>query len=344
MRVAIVGASGYSGAELTRLLAVHQKVSELEIFSNSLAGKMFDEHYPNMAGEVELRYQKVPDGITLRRYDVVFLATPAGAAMSLVRDIGLDGPSIIDLSADFRYRDYGLYKFWYGKDHLFQNEGNKFIYGLTELNRDALRGARLVSNPGCYPTSILLALVPLLRGEAIIEKEVISDAKSGVSGAGRKLQEEYLFYNCNENIVPYRPVMHSHIGEMEHQVYNLTGQDIRLSFTPHLVPLNRGILSTIYCRLRKGKDVEGVEERYSRAYKEESFVQVLPSGWIPNIRDVVGSNSCRIGYIYDERAGILKIFSSLDNLLKGAAGQAVQNMNVMFGFSEMEGLPRQALG
>jgi N-acetyl-gamma-glutamyl-phosphate reductase len=201
-----------------------------------------------------------------------------------------------------------------------------------------------VSNPGCYPTSILLALVPLLRGEAIVEKEVISDAKSGVSGAGRKLQEEYLFYRCNENIVPYRPVRHSHIGEMEHQIYNLTSQDLRLSFTPHLVPLNRGILSTIYCKLRKGKDVDEVEQRYSQFYGEEPFVQVLPSGRIPGIRDVVGSNSCRIGYIYDERAGILKIFSSLDNLLKGAAGQAVQNMNVMFGFSEIEGLSRQALG
>lgn len=335
LKVGIVGGTGYTGVELLRLLAVHPAVELAAITSRSEAGLPVADMFPSLRNHVSLAFTN-PAKADLGSCDVVFFATPNGIAMQQVQDLLDQGVRVIDLAADFRIRDIPTWEKWYGMSHACPEVVATAAYGLPELNRKKIRSAQLVANPGCYPTAVQLGFLPLLEAGAVDESNLIADAKSGVSGAGRKAETHTLFAEAGDNFKAYGVPGHRHLPEISQGLTEMAaGRKVGLTFVPHLVPMIRGIHATMYAKLTKQLDLQRLfEERYAN----EPFVDVLPQGSHPETRSVRGSNYCRIAVHQPQNGDTVIVLSVIDNLVKGAAGQAVQNMNIMFGLAETAGL------
>jgi len=337
IKVAIYGASGYTGQESLRLLLRHEGIRVTAVTSRRYAGLPVADVYPHFAGLTDLVFaDAAPDEIA-RQCDLVFLALPHHVSMSAAGPFLEKGVKVIDLSADFRLRNAGTYEKWYGP-HAAPEILSRAVYGIPELYREQIRPAVLVANPGCYPTSVILGLAPILKKGWIDPATMIVDSKSGVSGAGREPQIGSLFCEVDEGFKAYKIGNHRHTPEMEQELSVLAGHDIRISFTPHLLPISRGILSTMYATLEKDVTAEDLNGLYRTFYSGKPFVRVCKAGTFPNISSVRGSNYCDIGLTVDRRTKRVIIVSAIDNLIKGASGQAIQNMNLMCGFSEVAGL------
>ncbi|AJE02517.1 N-acetyl-gamma-glutamyl-phosphate reductase [Geobacter pickeringii] len=342
LKVAVVGASGYTGVELLRLLHCHSEVAVTCITSEQSAGRPVADVFPTL----RKRYGQILENLepvrVAEKADFIFTALPHKAAMEVVPTFLKLGKRVVDLSADYRFHDAAVYETWY-EPHMNPELLAEAVYGLPEVRRDAIVDARLVGNPGCYPTSVILALQPLLRHGLIDPATIIADSKSGVSGAGRGAKVDNLYCEVNEGFKAYSVGgVHRHTPEIEQELSLLAGAKVTISFTPHLVPMDRGILSTVYARLTAVKSRTELVELYEEYYEGEPFVRVLPAGSYPSTAHVRGANFCDLGIAVDERTGRVIVVSAIDNLVKGAAGQAVQNMNIMNGFPEgmgLEGLP-----
>ncbi|SFM39016.1 N-acetyl-gamma-glutamyl-phosphate reductase [Thermodesulforhabdus norvegica] len=338
LKVGVLGGSGYTGFELIRLLATHPEVKIVAVSSRAQEESAVSEHYPAFRKFVDLRYVLPDDPVFEKGVDVVFSALPHGASMKAVSGLVEKGVRVIDLSADFRIRDAAVYEQWY-EPHTSPDLLKDAVYGLPELYRREIASARLVANPGCYPTSIILALAPLLKNRLIEEDSIIIDSKSGVTGAGRGLSLTTHFCEVNEGFKAYKVGgVHRHIPEIEQELSLISGKEIRVTFTPHLVPMSRGILSTLYVVPREGVKAGEIDEAYRTMYADEPFVRLVGSGEMPSTLQVRGSNFCDIGWKLDGRSGRLIVVSAIDNLTRGASGQAVCNMNIMFGIPETTGL------
>jgi N-acetyl-gamma-glutamyl-phosphate reductase len=347
VEVGVVGASGYGGGELLRLLLRHPEVTLRQAVSETYAGKPLAAAFPGLAGQSDLRFAGYEDGTEIAQCDVVFLAQENGKAMGTAPHLLEAGCKLIDLSADFRFRDTATYEAWYKPPHAAPQWNARAVYGLPELYAEQIRGAQLVGNPGCYPTAAILALAPLLSRRCIDPSTLIVDAKSGVSGAGGRvgMKEEFSFPAVNENFRAYSVTGHRHVAETEQELALLAGRpaaETRLSFTPHLLPITRGIYATVYASLRAAVDLDTLIREHQEFYRQAPFVHVAGAA-IPEIRHVIGSNLCRIGMALDERVGRVVVMAVIDNLVKGAAGQAVQNMNLMLGLPETTGLEAPAI-
>ena len=338
IRVSIIGGSGYSGEELLRLLIHHPYAELTAITSRENAGKPVGEFFPRYA-ECPLRFV-MPDVEAISAVsDVVFLALPNGLAGDYARPLLERGCRVIDISADFRLRDPAVYEKYYKKVHPAPELIPQAVYGLPELYRSQIAGARLVANPGCYVTSILLPGTALLRAGVASPEGIVAMSMSGVTGAGRKVALDYIFPECNESLHPYGVVGHRHLPEIEQELAVAAGvPKVVMNFLPHLVPVNRGIHSSVLYNAMPGKNAESALEALQAAYAGEPFVRILPAGKLADTKHITMTNRCEIGCAYDERTGRLVVSSALDNLTKGASGQAVQNMNIMFGLPETSGL------
>lgn len=338
LRVGIVGATGYTGRELVRLLLGHKEVKITCLTSDSHAGQKFSQVFPEFLRLCDWTLVKAEAKHLQDETDFLFSALPHGLSREKVPELLQGSKKVIDLSGDFRLKDAGLYPVWYGYEHPRQDLLKESVYGLPEVNREAIAGARLVANPGCYPTSILLALKPVLQAGLVDPKDIIADAKSGVSGAGRSPKLPFHYPECSENFKAYRVASHQHTPEIEEQAAILAGGAALINFTPHLVPMLRGILSTIYAKLVKPWSEEDLFRLYEEHYGREPFVRLhLPPG-LPETRYVRDTNFCDLALRVDSRNRRLILVAAIDNLVKGAAGQAVQNMNIMHGWREEEGL------
>ena len=341
VRIAILGASGYTGAELIRLLESHPAAEIVALTAERSAGKPVAAVFPHLAGK------KLPglvknDEVDWSCVDLVFCALPHGTTQEVLAKLPAH-LRIVDLSADFRLHDLDTYAEWYGHAHRAPDLQKEAVYGLTELARAAVGNARLVANPGCYPTSAQLPLVPVVKAGQIDADDIIIDAKSGVTGAGREAKQGSLYAEVAEGIHAYGVASHRHAPEIEQGLSAAAGRPIIVNFTPHLMPMNRGILSTIYVRLTGGAKVDDLRSTLERAYAKEPFVRVLPEGSLPATRHVRGSNLCLIGLSNDRMSGRAILVSAIDNLVKGASGQAVQNMNLVLGYPEQMGIEQIAL-
>ena len=344
-RVAVLGASGYSGAELVRLLATHPRVQLAALGAESSAGKAMDELYPALRGKELPPLEKLDPKDLKGRAELAFLALPHTESMKAVPPLLEAGLKVIDLSGDFRLQDPVAYERYYKQPHSAQQLLSEAVYGLCEVNGAKLRGARLVANPGCYTTTTILALYPLLKAGLVKPRGIVVDAKSGVSGAGRKLAHLYQFVEVEGNFSAYKVGgVHQHIPEMEQWLGQAAGAKVSLSFTPHLLPLNRGIFATCYGDLAREEISEAeLQDALASFYAGRPFVRVLKGSALPSLRAVQGTNLCEIAVRLDAGAGKAVVLSATDNLLKGAAGQAVQNMNLMYGWPETDGLGLSAL-
>lgn len=340
IKVGIVGGTGYTGVELLRLLARHPQVSLQVITSRTEAGMRVDAMYPNLRGHVDLAFS-VPDPAALAACDLVFFATPNGVAMQQVPALLAAGVKVIDLAADFRLSDPALWERWYGMPHACADVLAEAVYGLPEVNREAIRGARLVANPGCYPTAVQLGFLPLLKAGIVDGLHLIADAKSGVSGAGRKAEVSALLCEASESFKAYGVGGHRHLPEIRQGLARVAGADIGLTFVPHLTPMIRGIHATLYAGLQVAE--VDLQQLYETTYAGEPFVDVMPAGTHPETRSVKGANTCRIAVHRPQGGDTVVVLSVIDNLVKGAAGQAVQNMNLMCGLPETCGLDQIAL-
>lgn len=341
IRVAVVGATGYTGAELLRYLARHPDVRLTAVTSEQSAGKALADVLPSMRGKLDLLLASFDPTAVARQADVAFTALPQGSSAHGVAALLGHGLRVIDMGADFRFHDAEDYARWY-VPHPAPELLGEAVYGLTEFCRAALPKARLIANPGCYPTAALLALLPLLERDRIERHGIVIDAKSGVTGAGRTVAAEYLFAEVDDNLRAYKIGCHRHAPEIEEQLRPYTAGDHSLIFVPHLLPIRRGILTTIYVRPRAGVDAAAFEETFRDRYASERFI-VLSGSRPPEIRDVTGTNDCAIGWTIDPRSGQAVIVTVIDNLGKGAAGQAIQNFNVMMGLPETTGLDHLAV-
>jgi N-acetyl-gamma-glutamyl-phosphate reductase len=328
--VGIVGATGYTGVELLRLLAFHPEVELKMVTSRGEAGKPVSELFPNLRGHVDLTFSE-PNVEHLAACDVVFFATPHCVAMALVPELIARGTRVIDLSADFRLKDAQQWESWYNMPHTAPELLEQAVYGLPEVNRAQIKSAQLVAVPGCYPTATQLGFIPLLENDIIDVNYLIADTKSGVSGAGRKAAIGSLLSESSENMKAYAVAGHRHLPEIEQGLSSVSKQAIKLTFVPHLTPMIRGIHATLYGRVKKEVDLQSI---FEDRYKDEPFVDVLPAGSHPETRSVRGSNVCRIAVHQPQGSDTVVVLSVIDNLVKGASGQAVQNMNIMFGFDE----------
>ncbi|SNR96604.1 N-acetyl-gamma-glutamyl-phosphate reductase [Anaerovirgula multivorans] len=343
IKVGIVGATGYVGAELTRLLHHHKEVEISFLDSRSYAGMDYGRVYPNLRNVVTDQCISINLEENLDDIDLLFCALPHGLSQPAVKKIYQKKKKVIDLSADFRIKNFETYETWYGTKHEALEELHAAVYGLSEIYQDEISKAQLVANPGCYPTSILLPLYPLLKENAIIPENLIIDSKSGISGAGRTPADGNLFAQCHENLKAYSIGVHRHIPEIEQELSIAAGEEIRIQFTPHLIPMTRGILSTIYIPNKQETKLQHIKEIYNSYYEEQPFVRLLEENEYPQTKAVSGSNYCDIGIKIDDRTNNIIIVSAIDNLIKGAAGQGVQNMNLMFGFNIDEGLQQTAM-
>ena len=344
LKTAIVGATGYTGGELLRLLAQHPKTELVAATSEQHHGKSIESVFPNLIGQFAFKLESLNLDRLIGRADHFFLALPHTKSMSIVDRLIKENLTVIDLSADFRIKNPKSFEKWYGTPHTHPELLSLACYGLPELHRKAIRKARFVANPGCYPTGAVLGLIPFLAQSKIETDGIIIDAKSGVSGVGRAPSPTTHFPEVNEALSAYHIGRHRHIPEIEQELSSLAKKDIMVTFSPHLVPINRGILTTIYVRLTKPLSVESALELFHRQYESEPFVHLLPAGELPNTRNVEGSNHCHIGLAADPRNNrTMVVVTAIDNLVKGAAGQAVQNMNLMMGFEESLGLTAPGL-
>jgi N-acetyl-gamma-glutamyl-phosphate reductase len=340
-RIAILGASGYTGAELLRILAHHPKAAINALTADRQAGKKIGAVFPHLARHALPDLVAIPD-VDWSEIDLVFCCLPHGTTQDVIS--GLPGHlRILDLSADFRLADPDLYAQWYGHAHRAVALQREAVYGLTEVARAAIANARLVAVPGCYPTGAQLPLIPLVKAGVIDADDIVIDAKSGVTGAGRAAKESSLFAEVSEGVTAYGVAHHRHMPEIEQGLSGAAGRPITISFTPHLMPMNRGILSTIYVRMVGGATVDDLRRVLEDAYEGETFVRVLPHGLYPATHHVRGSNLCLIGLGADRLSGRAILVSAIDNLVKGASGQAVQDMNVMLGLPEITGLETEPL-
>lgn len=343
LNVAIVGASGYTGLELIRILHCHPEVAVTCLTSEQSAGKRISEVFPTLRGRCDLVLENLEPVRVSEKADIIFTALPHKAAMEVVPTFLKLGRKVIDLSADYRLSDPEVYGRWY-EPHLNPANLKKAVYGLPEIRRARIKGAKLVANPGCYPTSIILGLAPLLKQGLINPHSIISDSASGVSGAGRSAKVDSLYCEVNEGYKAYGVGgVHRHTPEIEQELSLLAGEPLKVTFTPHLVPMDRGILSTIYSAPVREMTSADLVRLYAEFYAGEPFVRVLPQGSLPSTAFVRGSNFCDIAPLVDERTGRIIVVSAIDNLVKGASGQAVQNMNLVCGFPETTGLDGLAL-
>ncbi|NWG38985.1 MAG: N-acetyl-gamma-glutamyl-phosphate reductase [Hydrogenophilaceae bacterium] len=331
IKVGIVGGTGYTGVELLRLLARHPQVELTAITSRKEAGMKVADMFPNLRGRVGLAFT-TPEEAGLEKCDVVFFATPNGVAMQQTRALLDAGVKVIDLAADFRIKDVKEWESWYKLEHACPDLIAEAVYGLPEVNREAIKKARLIANPGCYPTAAQLGFLPLIENGLVDTSHLVADCKSGVSGAGRKAETHILFAEAADNFKAYAVSGHRHLPEIRQGLSIAAGHQVGLTFVPHLTPLIRGIHATLYARLSK-TDVD-LQALYEKRYAGEPFVDVLPAGSHPETRSVRGANICRIALHRPQAGDVVVVLSVIDNLVKGAAGQAVQNMNLMFGFVE----------
>jgi N-acetyl-gamma-glutamyl-phosphate reductase len=345
-KIGILGASGYTGSELVRLLLRHPRVDIALLTADRRAGQEMRDVFPQFAPYALPKLVAI-DGVDwlAANLDLIFCALPHGTTQKVIKNLMGQVPStkIVDLSADFRLSDLAAYAKWYGHEHHAPELQGQAVYGLTEIYRGDIRRANLVANPGCYTSCAELPVLPLLKAKAIEPDEIVIDAKSGMTGAGRSAKEEMLFSEVSEGFHAYGVGHHRHMGELDQEFSKAAGREVIVSFTPHLVPMNRGILSTIYVRGRRGKTPEDLHTILSETYAKEPFVHVLPFGKTPQTRHVRGSNMTLIGVAKDRAPGRAIIIAALDNLVKGASGQAVQNMNLMLGFPETLGIDQVAL-
>ena len=337
VRVAVVGATGYAGAELVRILAGHPDVELAMLTSRQFAGQRFDSVYPSMAGSVDLVCEELSIERICEAADIIFMALPHKLPMAFVPDILRHGRKVIDLSADFRFNELERYEAAY-QPHTAKELLEKTVYGLCEIYPEAIKSAVLIGNPGCYPTSVLLPLLPLIKAGMLDPASIIADSKSGVSGAGRSLSIGTHYCEVTESYKPYKVAVHRHNPEMDAILSREAGQDVHITFVPHLVPMSRGMLTTIYATPSDGVKAEDIRNCYQKAYGDRSFVRLRPAGSQPETRHVRGTNYCDIGFALDALNNRLILVSAIDNLVKGAAGQAVQNMNIMLGVEETAGL------
>lgn len=344
IRAGIIGSTGYAGAELVRLLLQHPETEIVWYGSKSYVDQNYADIYRNMFDLVDEKCLNDDMDTLSQKADVIFTATPQGLCASLINDKILDSSKVVDLSADFRLKNVQVYETWYKRTHEAPQYLPEAVYGLCEINRDKIASARIVANPGCYTTTSILTLYPLVAEGLIEPDSIIIDAKSGTSGAGRGTKLPNLFCEVNESIKPYGVATHRHTPEIEEQLSYAAGMDylggesVLINFTPHLVPMNRGILATCYAALKKDVDASMIQSAYEKYYKDEYFIRILGQGYFPETRWVEGSNFVDIGYTVDSRTNRVIAAGALDNLVKGAAGQAVQNMNILFGLPENTGL------
>jgi len=342
IKVGIVGGTGYTGVELLRILAKHPDVSVEIITSRSEAGIKVRDMFPNLRGFYDLAFQE-PDTDILSGCDLVFFATPNGVAMKQVPALLDKGVKIIDLAADFRIKDIAVWEEWYGMQHACPEIVAQAVYGLPEINREQIKQASMVANPGCYPTAVQLGFLPLIQSGLVSLDNLIADAKSGVSGAGRGASVGTLLCESTESFKAYAVPGHRHLPEIRQGLALAAGQSVGLTFVPHLTPMIRGIHATLYATLNTDSKIADIQELYENTYADEYFVDVLPSGSHPETRSVKGINTCRIAVHKPQNSNVLVVLSVIDNLVKGAAGQAVQNMNLMLGLDENTGLDNVAL-
>ncbi|HEY0635115.1 MAG TPA: N-acetyl-gamma-glutamyl-phosphate reductase [Gammaproteobacteria bacterium] len=335
IKAGIVGGTGYTGVELLRLLAAHPEVEIKAITSRTEAGMPVAEMFPNLRGHLDICFSE-PDMAVLKGCDVVFFATPNGVAMGMTRELVDAGVKVIDLAADFRIKDVPLWEKWYGVSHASPELVAEAVYGLPEINRAAVKGARLIANPGCYPTAVTLGFLPLVEQGLVDTSSLIADAKSGVSGSGRKASVGHLFCEVDGSFKAYGVTGHRHLPEIRQTLGITAGKEVGLTFVPHLTPMVRGIHATLYATLRDTS--VDLQKLYEERYASEPFVDVLPAGSHPETRAVRGGNLCRIAVHRPQGGNTVVILSVIDNLVKGASGQAVQNMNILFGLKETTGL------
>jgi N-acetyl-gamma-glutamyl-phosphate reductase len=334
IKVGIVGGTGYTGVELLRLLAQHPQVELQAITSRADAGTPVSQMFPSLRGYVDLAFTH-PDEARLDQCDAVFFATPNGIAMQQTRALLDAGVRVIDLAADFRIKNIAEWEKWYGMTHACPDLVGEAVYGLPEVNREKIKQARLVANPGCYPTAVQLGFIPLLEAGLADAAHLIADAKSGVSGAGRKAEIPTLFAEASDNFKAYGVGGHRHLPEISQGLANVSGKPVGLTFVPHLTPMIRGIHATLYARVNADVDLQAL---FEQRYANEVFVDVMPAGSHPETRSVRGSNKCRIAVHRPQGGDTVVVLSVIDNLVKGAAGQAVQNLNIMFGLPEATAL------
>jgi N-acetyl-gamma-glutamyl-phosphate reductase len=339
IKIGIVGGTGYTGVELLRLLVQHPHAELKVITSRKEAGMPVADMFPNLRGRVALQFTE-PSTRALSACDVVFFATPNGVAMNEARALYDAGVRLVDVAADFRIKDIAVWEKWYGMTHACPDLVAQAVYGLPEINRERIREARIVANPGCYPTAVQLGFLPLMASGAVDFDHLIADAKSGVSGAGRKAEVHTLLAEASDNFKAYGVAGHRHLPEITQGLETMAGRAVKLVFTPHLTPMIRGIHATLYARVDPGVDLQSL---YEQRYVNEPFVDVLPAGSHPETRSVRGANVCRIAVHRPQGGDVAVVLSVIDNLVKGASGQAVQNMNIMFGIPETTGLEQVAL-
>jgi N-acetyl-gamma-glutamyl-phosphate reductase len=343
LRVAICGGSGYTGAELLRILSAHPKVEITAVTSEKSAGKSPAELFPQLHRCSDLKFEPLDKSKLLRKADLFFMALPHGASQQAVAHFHKKGRKVVDLSADYRLKDPSVYESWYKTGHTEKAVLKQAVYGLPELYRKRIKRATLVANPGCYPTSAILGLAPLLSEGLVSPEGITVDSKSGTTGAGRKADVALSFSEVNEGFKAYGLCVHRHTPEIEQELSAAAGQEVTVNFTPHLLPVDRGIISTIYARHTGKGGLKNIFDTLNKAYVKEPFVRVLDQGAYPNVLHVRGSNECHIGVALNERTGTVIVVSAIDNLVKGASGQAVQNMNLICGFKETTALTGAAL-
>lgn len=340
IKVGIIGASGYVGSELIGILLKHRYVTITGISSGKNLGKRYCELYPSFTGQFERRFEE--NKTVISNSEVIFVCLPHGKSEAWVKQCRDAGKKVIDVGADFRLNDLMVYEKWYQVHSQYPDLHEQAVYGLPEMNREQIKTTSLVANPGCYPTSILLGLYPAISNKLVNPNSLIIDSKSGVTGAGKSLSEATHFARKNEGFNAYKIASHRHTPEIEEKIAQMGAPGITVSFVPHLLPVNRGILSTLYMDLAMATDIDSMQTLYEDWYADEPFVQVLKKGQLPDIRHVQHSNQCHIGLSVDERTHRLIVVSVIDNMQKGAAGQAVQNFNIMLRIEETEGLVRVA--
>jgi N-acetyl-gamma-glutamyl-phosphate reductase len=336
-RLGIIGATGYTGLELLRLLFLHPEVEVTALTSQKYAGIPIDQVFPSLMKHLQLKCEELTIEQISKKTDFIFTAVPHKTAMETVPPFYKEGKRVVDLSADFRFKDLAIYEHWYQK-HTCAELLPQSVYGLPELHRDEIRNAKIVGNPGCYPTGALIGLIPLVKKGMVSLENIVIDSKSGVSGAGRDVVLESLFSEVNEGVKAYKIFEHRHLPEIEQELSQLAKKKVSVNFVPHLIPMDRGILTTIYLVLTKRWKTEEVLNTFQEHYQKEPFIRIHSKGKLPNTKDVRGSNYCDIGVHVNESDGRTVIVTAIDNLVKGASGQAIQNMNIMLGYPETMGL------
>ncbi len=342
IKVSVIGATGYAGVELVRLLTSHPEVSITHLVSHSFSGKQLSDIYPSFKGTQAHTLEDMDLKAIAQDSDCIFTSLPHGTSDDVIAELYGYGKKVIDLSGDYRYDSAEVYEKWYGFPHAHPELLAQSVYGMPELHKEAIRTAKLIGNPGCYTTCSILALAPLVKNGVIDTDSIIIDAKSGSTGAGRSISQGMHFCEVNESMKAYKVATHRHTSEIEQELSLLAGSDIQLSFTPHLLPINRGILATSYASLKAPVTAEEVYALYNDFYQDQPFVVLHKPGSLPEIKFAVGSNFIHIGFVVDARLKRIIVVSCIDNLVKGAAGQAIQNMNLMFGLDETAGLMQPA--